>query len=247
MRSRWRPEPVPAPHIRPWSSARRGPVLHAEQLMVPGLEGLQQPAPDLTAPNSWRMSRPLQIFGGVLAGECDKAARAAAASSVGVGLSSRRIAAMCSGRYRWPLTRRKPFWASARPAAVHRRHGVHGVDRGRSALRPDAVERPSRVRASPRRARMRAAGWRGSCTTLHRTGSLGCRSRCVWPRTGPSSLRRCGRRRGRPAEEPPGPPPPRRGASSRVEAAALPASWSLKVVQRRPHQRGRFEVGDLLP
>jgi hypothetical protein len=32
--------------------------------MVPGLEGLQQAAPDLSAPNSWRMSRPLQIFGG---------------------------------------------------------------------------------------------------------------------------------------------------------------------------------------
>jgi hypothetical protein len=89
--------------------------------MVPGLEGLQQPAPDLTAPNSWRMSRPLQIFGGVLAGEGDKAARAAAASSVGVGLSSRRIAAVSSGRYRWTLARRKLFWASARPVAVHRR------------------------------------------------------------------------------------------------------------------------------
>ena len=33
--ARWRREPVPAPHIRPWSSARRGPVLDAEQLMVP--------------------------------------------------------------------------------------------------------------------------------------------------------------------------------------------------------------------
>ena len=34
-------------------------ALDAEQLMVPGLEGLQQPLPDLSAPNSWRMSRPL--------------------------------------------------------------------------------------------------------------------------------------------------------------------------------------------
>jgi hypothetical protein len=48
-----------------------------------------------------------------------------------------------SGRSRWPSTRRKPFLASARPAAVHRRHGVHGVDLGRAALRPDAAKRGS--------------------------------------------------------------------------------------------------------
>jgi hypothetical protein len=57
-----------------------------------------------------------------------------------------------SGRSRWPSTRRKPFLASARPAAVHRRHGVHGVALGHAALRPDAVElAESRARIAPAR------------------------------------------------------------------------------------------------
>jgi signal transduction histidine kinase len=69
-----------------------------------------------------------------------QAARAAAASSVGVAVELATERGGELGQAAVALTRRKPFWASARPAAVHRRHGVHGVDLGRSALRPDAVE-----------------------------------------------------------------------------------------------------------
>jgi hypothetical protein len=51
----------------------------------------------------------------------------------------------------------KPFWASGRPAAVHRRRGVHGVDLGRSAPRPDAVE--------PAESRARIAAARGGASS----------------------------------------------------------------------------------
>jgi hypothetical protein len=78
---------------------------------------------------------------------------------------------------------------------------------------PTQWSRPSRVRASPRRAQRSGAGWR----ELHdnRTEQ-------------PAPL---GRRRRRPTGGTPPALPPRRGASSRVAAAALPTSSPLKVVR----------------
>jgi hypothetical protein len=141
--------------------------------MVPGLEGLQQAAPELNAPNSRRMSRPLQIFGGG-----PERVSAPGASSGGLlGRGGVELATDRGGELGQVAV------ALDAPEALLG-FGEAGGGPPRTwcftaliwaALRfgPTQWSRPSRVRASARRARRSAGGWSGSCTT-----------------TGPSSLRR---------------------------------------------------------